>query len=299
MVGDSIAKTLAQRFERPAVRAGIAFFNKGVLGCGVVRGGPFRYFGKQLDVPRDCDAWPRQWTEHVGRHDPDVVLVTVGRWEVMDRFHDGRWTGLGDPVFDRYIEAELERAVGILAAGDAVVAFTTAPYFLRGERPDGGRWPEDDPVRVDRFNTILRAVVARHPARVALLDLNAQTSRGGQYTPVIDGVNLRFDGVHFSPEGAAWLAPWFFSARLELAPPVRGGARPTTTTSPVMVPTTSGGASTTTVRPGATTSSTAKATTTTTAPSTTTTGAEAPPPTTAPPSTTTTTRPPVPTLPEG
>ena len=35
----SIAKTLADRVARPAARAGLAITNKGVLGCGVVRGG--------------------------------------------------------------------------------------------------------------------------------------------------------------------------------------------------------------------------------------------------------------------
>jgi lysophospholipase L1-like esterase len=232
IVGDSVGKTLADRLARPARRAGLEFINKGVLGCGVVRGGPYRYFGKQHNNPRQCESWPTQWEGHVSRFDPDVVLVTVGRWEVMDRVHEGRWTQLGDPVFDRYIEDELERAVSVLGAGNAVVAMTTAPYFFRGERPDGGRWQEDDPARVDRFNAILRGVAARHPERVAVVDLNGQTSRGGQYTPVIDGVNLRFDGVHFSPQGATWLTPWLVGALVEMSPPVRDdpNARQTTTT---------------------------------------------------------------------
>ena len=232
VVGDSIAKTLAQRLEGPARGAGLNMVNKGELGCGIARGGPYRYFGKQLNPPGICDHWPRQWAEHIGRFDPDVVLAVIGRWEVMDRVHDGRWTHLGDPVFDRYLTDELERAVEVLSVGDAIVAFTTAPYFLRGERPDGGRWPEDDPARVDRFNALLRAVAARHPERVAILDLNERTSRNGQYTPVIDGTALRTDGVHFSAAGAAYLRLWLFGALTEMAPTVKAGARPTATTAP-------------------------------------------------------------------
>lgn len=304
VVGDSIAKTLADRVARPAARAGLAMTNKGVLGCGVVRGGPYRYFGKQLATPRQCETWPRQWSEHVSRYDPDVVLATIGRWEVMDRMHAGRWTKLGDPVFDTYLESELERAVTVLSAGNAIVVFTTAPYFLRGERPDGGRWPEDDPVRVNHFNVLLRRVAERHPTRVAVLDLNAQTSRGGQYTPVIDGVNLRFDGVHFSPEGARWLQPWLFAALNEVSPPVTSSGA-TTTTPRAPAPT----APPTTRTPGATTppASTAppREMTTTTRPATTT----SPPTTDPPPSSTSTTGPPattsppttapVPTIPSG
>ena len=299
VVGDSIAKTLADRVARPASRAGLAMTNKGVLGCGVVRGGPYRYFGKQLTTPRECESWPRQWAEHINRYDPDVVLMTVGRWEVMDRMHAGQWAKLGDPAFDSYLEAELELAITVLGAGNAIVMVTTAPYFLRGERPDGGRWPEDDPARVDHFNALLRRVAERHPARVAVLDLNAQTSLGGQYTPVIDGVSLRFDGVHFSPEGARWLQPWLFAALLEVSPPVddpgptattapRATAPPTTRAPGATAPTTTAPtrASSTTAPPASTTSSS-----TTEPPSTTSTTEE--PATT----TTTSTTAPVPTLP--
>jgi peptidoglycan/LPS O-acetylase OafA/YrhL len=292
VVGDSVAQTLAKRLERPSRRAGLAFTNKGVLGCGVVRGGPLRYFGKQLQNPRQCQDWPKHWSEHVNRFDPDVALVIVGRWEVMDRMFDGRWTQLGDPAFDRMIDDELERAVDVLGAGEATVAMTTAPYFLRGERPDGGRWPEDDPARVDRFNAIVRNVASRHPGEVAVLDLNAQTSRGGQYTPVIDGVNLRFDGVHFSPEGSTWLSPWLFGALRELAPP-EGGRPSSPLPSVTSIP-----PGPTSV-PGATTSGPARSTTTTIdgrATSTTTSTTEAPPSTTTSTAVPTTTTPPI-TLP--
>jgi peptidoglycan/LPS O-acetylase OafA/YrhL len=293
VVGDSVGETLARRYVRPARRSGIAMTNKGLLGCGVVRGGPYRYFGKQLTPPRNCESWPRQWSEHVGRYDPDVVLAVLGRWEVMDRVHDGRWTAIGDPVFDRYLETELTEAVRVLSAGDATVLFTTAPYYFRGERPDGGRWPEDDPARVDRFNAILRGVVDRHADRAALLDLNAKTSVGGVYTPVVDGISLRFDGVHFSPEGANWLAPWFFGALLECAPPVAGGGarRPVVTTvAPAEGPAPS--------PPPSRPPRTAPTTSPTSAPPPTT---EPPPSTTetTEPPTTTTTRPPLPTLPAG
>ena len=285
IVGDSVGKTLADRIARRAARDGLAFTNKAVLGCGIVRGGPYKYFGKQLQQLRQCESWPTQWEGHVARVDPDVVLAVVGRWEVMDRVHDGTWTQLGQPAFDAYIESELERMVSVLGAGNAIVAVTTAPYFLRGERPDGGRWPEDDPARVDRFNAILRRVVDRHRERVALLDLNAQTSRGGVYTAVIDGVSLRFDGVHFSPQGSTWLAPWLIGALLEMSPPVNGvtpGVTAPTTTPPLQPATTAPRSTTpsTTARPSASTTAPRPATT-------------QPPPST---TTTQTTRPPPPTI---
>ena len=35
---------------------------------------------------------------------PNVVMVLAGRWEVMDRRLDGRWSHLGDPVFDAAVK---------------------------------------------------------------------------------------------------------------------------------------------------------------------------------------------------
>ena len=269
VVGDSVAKTLADRFSaRQARTYDLAITNRGVLGCGVVRGSPFRYFGQVRSDPPPCATWPERWAGHVQQDDPDVVLMIVGRWEVMDRTLRGRWTNVGRPDFDRLLETELERAVSVLTARRAVLAIATAPYFLRGERPDGGRWPEDDPARVDRFNAVLRRVAARHRDTVHVLDLNERTSVGGVYTPIVAGVSMRFDGVHFSPQGAAWLAPWILESLRQLAPGQSGKPGPTTTTAPTvprsttsMVPVPS---TTRTTRPPSTTSTTEAPTTTTT-----------------------------------
>jgi hypothetical protein len=157
----------------------------------------------------------------------------------MDRMHNGRWTQLGDPEFNEYIRSELERAFTVLSSGGAVVAFVSAPYYLRGERPDGGRWPEDDPERVDAMNAIIRGVVAAHPGRAALVDLNAHTSTTNEYTRSVDGVVLRSDGVHFTPQGARWLAPWLLPALHELGPASRAPAVTSSTTSTIRSTTTS------------------------------------------------------------
>jgi lysophospholipase L1-like esterase len=119
----------------------------------------------------------------------------------MDRKHDGEWRRLGDRAFDGYVTAQLDRAVDVLGPGGAKVAFLTAPYYLRGERPDGGRFPEDDPARVDRFNQILREVAGRHP-EVTVVDLHTQLAPEGVFTKRIN------DGVHISAQGAQLVRPW-------------------------------------------------------------------------------------------
>ena len=222
VLGDSVALTLAQGLAGRAQKAGMATSSAALLGCGVARGGPLRHGGREQREPASCPTWPAHWSKALDAQDPDVVVVVVGRWEVVDRFWEGRWAHLGEADYDRYIEAELDEAVGLAAARGARVALATAPYYSRGERPDGGRWPEDDPRRVDRLNELVRSVAGRHPGTVNTIDLGGKTAKDGGYTRSLDGVQLRYDGVHLTPTGVRWLAPWLLPQIEALGPEVVG-----------------------------------------------------------------------------
>jgi len=127
---------------------------------------------------------------------------------VMDRWYEGRWQHLGDPAFDAYETAQLDRAVRLLGSGGAKVALFTAPYFSTGEQPNGDPWPEDADARVDRLNEIIEAVARRHPGRVVVIPLHAFLDPGGRFTKTIGGKVIRMDdGVHTTLAGGAYLAP--------------------------------------------------------------------------------------------
>jgi peptidoglycan/LPS O-acetylase OafA/YrhL/lysophospholipase L1-like esterase len=202
--GDSIAWTLMHYL--PAT-PGFDFIDHTMMGCGIVRGGPYRYFGQVHDQGPDCDAWPSTWSAQLAQDRPDVALLMVGRWETMDRVNDGHWTQLGDPSFDAYLTGELQRAIDVLDATGGRLVVATEPYNRRGEKPDGSLYPEDQPERVSRWNALLRRVIGQHP-NVAVLDLNKKLCPDGLYTANVDGVRVRSDGVHFTPEGVGWLTPW-------------------------------------------------------------------------------------------
>ena len=87
--GDSIAWTL-MRYLPPT--PGLSFTDYTTIGCGVARGGPYRYFGDTLNQKPECDAWPSRWSQRINHDRPDVVLLIIGRWEIVDRMHEGRWT---------------------------------------------------------------------------------------------------------------------------------------------------------------------------------------------------------------
>jgi peptidoglycan/LPS O-acetylase OafA/YrhL len=206
--GDSVAWTL-MRYLPPT--PGLSFTNYTTIGCGIARGGPYRYAGETLNQKPECDAWPNRWAQRINHDRPDVVLLIIGRWEVVDRVNEGDWTHVGDDAYDAYLRGELQRALDILTSTGARVVVTTEPYNRRGERPDGSLYPEDQPVRADRWNTLLRSVIGKRPD-VTVLDLNKKLGPDGYYTNKVDGIKMRIDGVHPTPEAVKWLTPWLTDA---------------------------------------------------------------------------------------
>ncbi len=202
--GDSVSLTLM--FYMPP-EPGIRFTDYSVLGCGIATGGPFRVLGQQWPDNPICDTWPRRWLRQLRADRPDEVLLMVGRWELVDRFYQGQWQHVGDPAYDRYLTAQLGKAITLLGSTGARVVVATEPYNRGGERPDGSLYPEDNPIRVTVWNRLLRAVVAAHPG-TQVLDFNRKLCPNGTFTWTVDGVQVRSDGIHLTQQGVQWLAPW-------------------------------------------------------------------------------------------
>jgi hypothetical protein len=219
--GDSVAFTLASWVLPMASSYGVALGNGAMIGCGVALGSALRVGGGAGEVPPTCRSWPQDWQGWVDAARPAVSIILLGRWEMLDRRINGRWLHLGQPGFDDYLAGQLDRAITVAGSMGAAVVVCTAPYYSGPERPQGGPWPEDTPARVDRFNQLVRAAVSHH-AGVTLFDLNALVSPGGHFTPVINGRAIRTsDGVHFSPAGGVYVAPYLLPLVVELG---RGAA---------------------------------------------------------------------------
>jgi len=222
VVGDSVAMTLAEGLRAAGTPRGIAVHNHGFLGCGISHGGRVWYFGRPEPIAPECARWPERWGAAVDEFDPDVAVVLVGATDAYDREIDGRWLGFGSPELDALLLGELRAAVDVLAARGASVALLTVPYY---EHRYAVNTPDDldrsvfAATRVDHFNQLLWQVTTADP-RATVIDLNRFLSPDGQAHEVIDGIVVQGDGVHFTPEGAAYAADWLLPrlSRLERVP---------------------------------------------------------------------------------
>jgi len=216
ILGDSIAWTLGE-YLLP-VRGGLGITNRGVQGCGIARLPDIRYAGSPHTNYPGCDRWDQRWRSAIDTDDPDVSVILLDRWELMERRINGRYQHLGDPDYDAYVTGELRLAISIAAARGARVVLLTAPYTHRTERPDGGLYPEDSPERVDAWNGLLAKEAATNPARPTILDLNRVVCPDGRFTWTVAGLRVRSDGLHFTPAGVQQVvAPWLLPQLLGLA----------------------------------------------------------------------------------
>jgi hypothetical protein len=190
IVGDSLALTVAVGLARYAPAYGIDLGGRSHTGCGVAVAVPLSDHGVVGDPFGNCATWPTWWSDDVTELHPQVIGLVTGFWEVVDRWIDGRWQHLGEPAFDAYETAQLERAVRILSSGGAKVALFTSPD------------------RVDRYNQLLEAVARRHPGVVSVVPLNRFLDPAGHFTWTLGGHVVRQDdGVHTTLAGGTYLAP--------------------------------------------------------------------------------------------
>ncbi len=206
VAGDSTALTLGLALITTAAPTQMVVADDATLGCGVAISSQVREHGQVSNAPAPCNTatrsqaqWPANLQRAVRSFRPDVVLITAGRTEVLDRraSPDGTWQNITEPAGARDVVRRLELAIRIGSGAGASVLVTTAPCFASGEQPSGVPWPEDDAARVAAYNRLARAAV-RDSGRSALFDLGATVCPDGAFHQSIHGITVRApDGIHY------------------------------------------------------------------------------------------------------
>jgi hypothetical protein len=234
LLGDSTALSLAERRTiDPGPEWNVQAFAR--LGCSISDGNP-------LDVGSDvgiiqgenCSLWRTEWADAVALVEPDITVVMVGAWEVLDHLINGVAVRFPDPPWFDVVSAGVRESIEIAGAGagadDTRVVLLAVPCMRQAPDTILSTVARNDPARVAAFNEVLRQEAARHP-NVDVIDLNDRLCPQGAFLEEVDGAPVRYDGVHVTTEGANYVWTWLLD---ELEALQR--ADPHTATSSSLVP---------------------------------------------------------------
>ncbi|MDQ1361679.1 MAG: hypothetical protein QOJ44_2056, partial [Acidimicrobiaceae bacterium] len=210
LLGDSVALTLGIGLSynsRP--RYGVFVNDQAPLGCDLDPTLQVNTSGTVSLATPGCQDWRRTWAAQVAKYRPQVAGLALGRWEVADHLYQGKWTHVGQPVWDRHLVAELTEGAKILSADGAKVVLFTMPYVDPSqESPNGSPFTENLPSRVDAYNKVVNEVGRANPGVVTVIDLNKMLDPHGHFAMNVGGVIARWsDGVHVSDAGGELVQP--------------------------------------------------------------------------------------------
>jgi peptidoglycan/LPS O-acetylase OafA/YrhL len=167
-----------------------------LIGCGIAQAGQRQIGdGSVTDLDDKCRAWPDYWRLRARAAAPNVALVQIGPWDVMNwrTSPDEPFGGPGDPTFDERITNDMLTAIDLLNEEGAFVVWVNAPPPNANLDP-ATHWAGSenvDPARFTRINEIIATLPTLRPGKVAVVDLASWYAE----RPDQD-LALRPDGVH-------------------------------------------------------------------------------------------------------
>ena len=182
----------------------------GAPGCGFIPDGQRREGGFK-PIPEGCTQYlERELPERVAELQPDVVMLMVTTWDMVDHmWDDGVERTPLDPEFRIRLQTDYEAITDeLLGLGAGSVAWVKPPVpnILWADQGTG----QEDPARHEVLGEVIDSIAAARPGEVGVVDLRAWLDDSGR----ADDHDVRPDGVHFEPTQAVAVATDFLGERL-------------------------------------------------------------------------------------
>jgi hypothetical protein len=155
---------------------------------------------------------------------PNLFIATE-RYFLVD-FVDGAGQRVqsGSPAHLRATEEGMDKAISALTSRGAFLVFLeTLPVGLPLRCAEAGSESRDEcamsasaDIVTAEYDRLIERVAARHPSSMISIPVLDVVCPNDRCPPEVDGVVLRYDGVHFTKPGARWLAPYLYD-RLKAA----------------------------------------------------------------------------------
>lgn len=226
IVGDSIAKSLVLALGEEAGRRGIRVIAGAWSGCGLAVGLQTSPNGDEYPFSDACRrAVPASYKQLVSIYDPDVVWAHSVREVQWQRTAAGQLLAPNTPAHDQQLLRGYAEAYRALTAKGAQMLL--APVTLRGPRHKGScrgvanvepRCAADDGSDgiYNHVNRLIHQFVASTTDQIALVGTAPIICPAGPPCPDFPpdglGLYLRWDGSHFTDDGASYVAPRLLDA---------------------------------------------------------------------------------------
>ncbi len=178
------------------------------VACTLSRAGTMHSLGLDEQPTPTCRQFRNDLPAALDRADYDAIIVTMGQKDLGEKFVDGQWRHLGDPVFDDWLAPQIGEIADLLAAENTPVFWSEATKVRIARANDpSSHWqdfPDNDPARVERLNELVASEIdGRDNFRLIDTEHWLQSLPGGEFNP-----DLRADGVHYTQLGADEFAKW-------------------------------------------------------------------------------------------
>lgn len=218
LVGDSIGWSIGTGWYEgsaaPPSDAKMLLLNRGRFYCHVDDRPARDVDGTVRGDINTCADWRTVWASAVEEFEPDVVILPMSLWTVMDRKIGGTWVDWWDTRYQGELTELYEEAVQVLArSGATVVLLSTAPQDPNAEN-DTLRSEQNR--RLLAQNRLAEQIAAAQPDTTRFIDL-ATWACPENACRSIGGLALRPDGLHFSATGSAAIAGWLEPQLLDIA----------------------------------------------------------------------------------
>jgi hypothetical protein len=178
-------------------------------------------FGDSEEQPsQECFDWESSRGSLFQQAAPDVAMIWPGMYQMFDIKIDGEVVPFGSQGYRDWLVSRMDELRSQFGAAAKHLALVTVPCH---RVPEAGNATKaiivNDDARVDWLNSMMVEYAKRHD--MAVFDLHDFSCGDGRDPEVVDGVQMRMDGMHYSTEGAAVIWSWLReqSADLLATPP--------------------------------------------------------------------------------
>ncbi len=211
VVGDSVPFQLAPLLTAAAASRGITAYVRAAPGCtpSTDRADHYRDDTREL-----CASVQASLGDDLIAVRPQALVVFYGLSGAAVYEHgvklDSCAAGGGA------LHAQLQRIVDLAKAAGTTV------FLVPPTDPPAAYWldPAAEGVGADCYRGVYDTIAGEHPDSVRLVGLDSFVCPDGAHgcSGVLDGVQLRYDGIHYSDKGAEVVVPWLLDRLLSVTP---------------------------------------------------------------------------------